>query len=88
MMTIKKRNVQVIYDLDHGTENEGWYSRHDEYDESGELLNGACDNILDAETAEEAVEETRLQLDLDDGVEVEVIDRRDNTGLYTYSPAD
>jgi hypothetical protein len=72
---IEKQNVQVIWDVDHGPENEGWYSRHDEY-KDGELCNGACDNALDAESVEDAVAETRRDLGLSDDVEVEVIDRR------------
>ena len=42
------RHVQLIYDRDHGTENEGWYTRHDEYTQAGALRNRACDNALDA----------------------------------------
>lgn len=44
------RNVSLIFDRDHGSENEGWYIRHDEYVD-GECLNRACDNGLDCTDA-------------------------------------
>jgi hypothetical protein len=46
-MTTVRKNLQLIYDRDHGTENYGWYTRCDEYDaETGEMRNGAVDESL------------------------------------------
>ena len=54
------RNVQLIFDRDHGKENEGWHTRHDEYTDAGDLLNAGCDNGLDCtdpDNAEAALDE-------------------------------
>lgn len=72
-MTYEIRDVQVIYDRDHGTENEGWYSRHNEYDAHGNRVNAVCDNPLDATTINQAIDEARECLGIGDDVEVEVL---------------
>jgi hypothetical protein len=54
MMTKEIRNVKVIFDRDHGRENEGWYIRHDEYVD-GELSQANLDNGIDAASESEAV---------------------------------
>lgn len=55
-MTKEIRNVKVIVDRDHGTANEGWYIRHDEYVD-GELSQARLDNGIDASSEAEAIDE-------------------------------
>lgn len=53
---IERRNLRLIYDRDHGPENYGWYTRCDEYLD-GELLNAAVEEWVNSGDADYSLED-------------------------------
>ncbi len=94
MKTIK--NVQLIFDRDHGTSNEGWCTRHDEYDTTRRYndyldtyivdeypTNKSVDDPIDGDTEAEALENARVRFP---GHEISINSQRRDKAMTKHTP--